>query len=165
MSQKVNTFREAIAQPLNTHNFRIDIPELGDFSATVQSTAFPSEQTRVVNLHVSGEQIQYPTTPDTSHTWSIRIPENEKGETGKILEGMRKKYWNQKSGIMTPIGSGMYHNIRVTALDLNGKDVKSTVMHFAWVLGRSDVPLDQSAVTTPWQWDYQFRFDYLVDDE
>lgn len=165
MSRKVDAFRQQIAQPLNTHNFYVDIPELGEYALTVQSTTFPSEQTRVVNLNVAGEQIQYATVPDNSHAWSIRIPENESGKARSILEGMRKRYWNQESGAMTPVGTGTYQNIRVYARDLNGNTVFSTMLHNAFVLGRGDVALDQSAVTTPWQWDYQFRFDYLVDSE
>ena len=165
MSRQVDIFRQQIVQPLNIHNFLVDIPELGEYGLTIQSTQFPSERTRVVNLAVSGEQIQYPTVPETSHEWTFTIPENESGRAREILEGMRRRYWDQEAGTLNLSLNNPYERIRIYARDLNRRIVFSTQLHWAWVLGRQDVSLDQNAPTTPWNWQYAFRYDYLVDSK
>ena len=163
MSRKVDAFRQQIANPMNIHNFLVDIPELGEYAMTIQSTSYPSEQTRVTTLAVAGELVSYPTVPENSHSWSFMIPENDDGRAYNLCEGLRRKYWDQMSGAITTGVDTPYQDIVISARDLNGNIKFRVKLHNAWCLGRQDVNLDQNDPTQNWKWNYQFRFDYIED--
>lgn len=72
MSIKISTFTNVISNPMNTHNFALDIPGFEDYAITVQSTTFPSEQLRTTVLYMDGEEVRYPTIPQNSGTWGFQ---------------------------------------------------------------------------------------------
>lgn len=163
MSRKVDTFRQQIANPQNIHNFLVDISELGAYGITIQSTSYPSEMARVTTLYIAGEPISYPTVPENSHRWPIRIPENDSGTAYSLCEGLRKKWWDQKTGAITVGLNNPYQDIVVYARDLNSNINFQVKLKNAWCMGRSDVQLDQSDPSQNWKWDYMFCFDYIED--
>ena len=125
MSRKVDTFRQQIANPQNIHNFLVDIPELGAYGITIQSTSYPSEMARVTTLYIAGEPISYPTVPENSHRWPIRIPENDSGTAYSLCEGLRKKWWDQKTGAIT-VDTANTTNGQVK-FSMSSKQLKGTV--------------------------------------
>lgn len=163
MSRKVDAFRTQIANPQNIHNFELVIPGVDEYAITVQSTTYPSEKSRVTTLHIAGELVSYPTVPDNSHRWRITIPENDGGVAYKKLEGLRKKYWDQKTGGITANQLNPYDDIIVRARDLNGNINFEVTLKNAWCMGRDDVNLDQSTPEQNWKWQYEFCFDYILD--
>lgn len=162
MSLKVNQFVNVITNPLNIHNFVIDIPGADATNLVVQATAFPSEQLQEVTLHFQGEEIRYPTIPKNSHSWRIKVPENDDGKIKNELEKLKSAMWNQKTGIFIP---KTWKNIPVYARDLAGNIVFKVILHGAWLVGRSDVSLDNSNPNANWSWDYEFRYQWIEDSK
>lgn len=165
MSRKVDTFRQFISNPQNTHNFFVDIPGIGEYGMVVQSTSFPSETARQTVLFVAGERVIYPTVPDNSHSWTVVVPEGDGGQTRAKFEALRKKYWDQKSGAITVNQGVPFDRVNVYARDLNGNVSFSVTLVNCWLAGRGDVQLDQSNPENNWKWNYAFVFDYILDSE
>lgn len=159
MSRKCAEFTSYITNPLNVHNFVVDIPGF-DYSILVKSTSFPSEQLREVTLHYQGEEIRYPTIPETSHTWNISIDEDDSGLIRRALESLKQKYYDQKTGLMVP---RFWDTVEVFARDLAGNLVFSCKLHGVWIKGRSDVSLNNSDPTQNWAWEYQFIYQWIED--
>lgn len=165
MSRRVEAFRQHIANPLNIVNFELVVPGLDDYAITVQSTSYPSESARVVTLYTRGEDVQYPTVPNNSHTWSISIPESDMGEARRRMEALRAKYWNQTTGAINVGLNNPFDTYIVRARDLNDNIVFSVQLVNAWVQGRGDVALSRQNPETNWAWEYQIRFDYIIEED
>lgn len=159
MSLKVKTFTSIITNPLNIHNFVVDIPGF-DYSMLVASTVFPSEKLREVILHYQGEEIHYPTIPNNTHHWDVRLPENDDGKVRTALETIKARYYSQTAGTFTP---QTWLNVPVYARDLNNNEVFHTILHGAWLQGRDDVQLDNSDPSKNWNWQYRFVFQWIED--
>ena len=161
MSIKVSTFAQVITNPLNKHNFVVDIPGAETTSIVVQSTTFPSEQLQEVVLHYQGEEIVYPTIPKQDHSWKISVPENDSGSIKKELDSLKNIMYEQNTGIFTP---GLWKTVKVHARDLAGNIVFSVNLHGVWLKGRSSVDLSNSDATQNWEWDYEFVYQYITDN-
>lgn len=161
MSIKVNTFAQVITNPLNKHNFVVDIPGLDIPSMVVSSTTFPSEQLQEVTLHYQGESIVYPTIPKQDHSWKITVPENDDGSIKKALDSLKSNVYYQNTGILIP---RLWKNVKVHARDLAENIVFSVVLHGVWLKGRSAVDLSNSDATQNWEWNYEFVYQYITDE-
>jgi len=161
MSVKVQQFTSYITNPLNIHNFVVDIPGF-DYSIIVKSTTFPSERLREVVLHFQGEEIRYPTIPETSHTWNVAIDEDDSGIIRASMEKLKSKFYNQKTGLLVPQA---WDDAIITARDLAGNPVFSCIMHGFWIKGRSDVNVNNADPTQNWAWDYQFIYQWIEDKD
>lgn len=159
MSRKVNKFASIITNPLNIHNFVVDIPGF-EYSILVSSTSFPSEKLRTVTKYYQGEKIDYPTIPELGGSWEFTIPENDNGIIKKKLDSFKSKMWDQKSGIFVP---NLWKNVTVTSRQLDDTEVFSVILHGAYLLGRNSVNLKNSDPTASWDWDYQFRYQWIED--
>lgn len=159
MSVKVNTFTELIANPQNTHNFRVSIPDI-NYSVLVESTTFPSQKLREVKLYFQGEAIKYPTLPEETTTWQVTLPEGEDAKVYKDFRDLASSLYDQKSGI---VHVKRWKDVIVSAMDMAGNPVMSVVLHGAWLGGRDAVTLDSSAVETPWKWVYEFHYQWIED--
>lgn len=165
MSQKVATFRSFIANPLNTHNFFVDIPGIGEYGLVVQSTTFPTERARTTQLFIAGERVSYPTVPDNDHAWSVTVPESDSGETRRRFMALVRKYWDQETGALTVNQGNPFDRVIVYARDLNGNVVFSTTLVNAWLQGPANVDLNAQNVENNFKWQFTFVFDYLLDSK
>lgn len=162
MSLKVNQFAAIITNPLNVHNFAISIPDAGIASIVVSASAFPSEKLQEVKLHYQGEEIIYPTIAKNDHSWKIKVPENDDGKLRRELDKLKSKSWNQKTGIFVP---STWSTVKVHARDLANNIVFSTILHGAWLVGRDQVELANDDASKNWEWDYEFRYQWLEDKD
>lgn len=163
MSRKVDSFRKFIPNPLNVHNFLVDIPGIGEYGLVVQSTSFPSERARTTQLFIAGERVTYPTVPDNSHSWAVTVPESDGGVTKQKFDALIDKYWDQKTGAITVNMASPFDQVIVYARDLNGNEVFKCTLVNCWLQGRDDVALDASNPENNWKWQYTFVFDYILD--
>lgn len=162
MSIKISTFTNVISNPMNTHNFALDIPGFEDYAITVQSTTFPSEQFRTTVLYMDGEEVRYPTIPQNSGTWGFNVPETDDGSIGAALNAIKAQMWNQKSGAFTPDIS-LWRDITVTCRDLNSVESFCVVLHGAWLQGHNDIQLNKQSVETNFRYDWVVRYQWLED--
>lgn len=162
MSRKIQTFSSIITQPMNVHNFHVSIPGFEDYALIVQSTTFPSEQMRMTNLYVQGEEVRYAVTPSNAGTWSVNVPETDSGLIRSTLDSLKSAMWDQKSGNLS-VSAAQWFDITVTARDLNSEPSFQCILHGCWIVGRGDVNLSQQDPTANWRWDYQFRYNWLED--
>lgn len=160
MSLKIKTFASIITQPLAIHNFYIEIPGASTTSIVVSATSFPSEKMREIKLYYQGEEIRYPTLPQNSGEWKFKVPESDSGIIRRELDEIKAKRYNQKLGTMLPY---KWKDITVIARDLNQNPVFKVILHGAWLIGREDVPLDNSDPTKSWQWDYAWKYQWIED--
>lgn len=160
MSLKVNTFASIITNPMNVHNFVVSIPGVTNGSIVVSSTTFPSEKLREIILHYQGEEIVYPTLPKNDHSWKVKVPESDSGIIKKEFDVLKKKSYNQKTGLFTPT---KWKDVPVVARDLAGNEVFKVILHGVWIVGRESVDLNNSDPTKNWEWDYEFRYQWLED--
>lgn len=160
MSLKVNQFAAVITNPLNIHNFAVSIPDADIASLIVSSSAFPTEKLQEIKLYFQGEEIIYPTIAKNDHSWKIKVPENDDGKVRAELDKLKSKFWNQKTGIFIP---NTWSNVIVNARDLAQNIVFSTILHGAWLVGREQVELQNNDATKNWEWDYEFRYQWLED--
>lgn len=159
MSRKVQRFTQIITNPLNIHNFRVTIPMI-DFDILVSSTTFPSERLRTVQLFTFGEAVRYPTIPENSGAWQVRMPEDDSGKVHRDFLALKAQMYNQQTGLLVP---QLWDDVLVHARDLADNIVFSTVLHGVWFQGRNDVTIDNSNPATNWNWDYQFVFQWIED--
>lgn len=159
MSRKVDNFASVITNPLPAHTFIVNIPSF-DFNAVVESTSLPSDELREVVLYTQGEEIHYPTTPNNSHKWNIKVPDNADAKVYQQLMAIRNSRYNQQSGDFTMKG---WFDVEIFVRDLAQKPVLSTILHGCWLKSRADVSLDQSQATNPIKWDFQFVFQWPED--
>ena len=169
MSIKVAAFAKIITQPLNLYNFNITFDysvgtdvknDLDRIMLVVQSTSFPSEKLRKIELYSYGEVVRYPTLPENEGSWKIKIPENDNGDIRSILDSLKTKIYDQKSGALTPPNKT---TITVTSKDMADGEVFSVDLHGCWIQGRDSVELSSNNVTDSWNWDYNFVFDWIED--
>lgn len=160
MSLKVNTFANIITNPLNIHNFIVDIPGVTNGSIVVASASFPSEKLQKVILHYQGEEVRYPTIPKNSGEWKVKVPETDSGLIKSELDALKSNKYSQKTGIFTPT---LWEDVEVTSRDLEGNTVFSVVMHGTWLVGREQVELNNADPTKNWEWDYEFCYQWLED--
>ncbi len=159
MSRKVQSFASIITQPLNTYNFKVVIPEI-DFAEIIQSTNFPSEKLRVITLWTNGEPVRYPALPENSGEWAIKIPESDDGKIRSAFENLKRKMYNQQTGMLIP---SIWKNVQIFARDMADNVVFSSVLHGCWLRGRNDVVLDSTNPTANWAWDYVFTYQWIED--
>lgn len=159
MSNKVQVLANIVAQPLNTYNFRIDIPEI-NYSVLVESTTFPSQKLREVVLYFQGEAVKYPTLPDTPSPWQVTLPESDKGVVRNDFESLISSYYDQRTGLMK---YKKWSNITVTACDMADNVVFVCVLHGAWCAGRESVNLSAQSVGDAWKWNYEFHYQWIED--
>lgn len=161
MSRKINAFHSVINNPLNMHNFEVQIPGF-NYAIVVQSTQFPSEKMRTVVLYTYGEEVRYPTLPQNDGNWPIQVPDSDTGVIRESLDSLKAEMYDQTSGLLTP--PDMY-DIEVRARDLENTVIFKTIMHMAWIEGRDSVNLANNDPTKPWMWDYRFRYNWLEDKD
>lgn len=161
MSQKVAKMRAAIANPLNTHNFLVNIPEFGDYNFTVQASSLPGQDGRSVKLYIAGEEVAWPTVPSYKHTWTVTVPENDDGTVNKLIRQLRAKYWNEKTGKMEVNQFNPFDTIGITMRDLNDNPVFSEYLRNAWLEGWGDVTLNANTPETSTSFDLTFHYDYV----
>lgn len=159
MSLKVATFAGIITQPLNVHNFLVTIPDVS-LSVIVSASAFPTEKLREVKLFYQGEEIRYPTIPSNDGSWKIKIPENDDGKVKRQLDALKQNMYSQKTGLFVP---SLWRNITVTARDLENNPVFQVIIHGSWIVGREQVDLANNDPTKNWEWDYEFRYQWIED--
>lgn len=162
MSLKVNTFANIITNPLNVHNFVVEIPDVTNGSIVVSSTTFPSEKLRKVILHYQGEEVRYPTIPKNDGVWKVKVPETDSGAIKKELDALKSNLYSQKTGIFTP---KLWKDVNVTARDLEGNEVFRVILHGVWLVGRESVDLNNSDPTKNWEWDYEFCYQWIEDSD
>lgn len=160
MSLKVSTFANIITNPLNIHNFIVNIPGVTNGSIVVSSTSFPSEKLQKVILHYQGEEVRYPTIPKNSGEWKVKVPESDSGLIKRELDSLKTDSYSQKTGIFTP---KLWKDVEVISRDLENNVVFSVVLHGVWLVGRDDVSLDNSDATKNWEWEYEFCYQWLED--
>lgn len=165
MSQKVAAFRSYISNPLNIHNFFVDIPGIGEYGLVVQATTFPGERARVTTLFVAGERVSYPTVPDNDHSWAVTVPESDSGETYKRFGALIRKYWDQETGALTINSENPFDRVIVYARDLNGNVVISRTLVNAWLQGPANVNLNAQNPEENFKWEFTFVFDYILDSD
>ena len=166
MSNKVAKFASIITQPLNLYNFYLTIKGLSqednEVLATVQSTSFPSEKLRTIELWANGEIVRYPSIPQNDGGWKIKIPENDNGKIRSIFDGLKRKIYDQKTGTLIP--PTMY-DIVVVARDMQDRQVFKAILHGCWIQGREGVEMSSSDNQKSWEWDYNFVYQWIEDDE
>lgn len=69
--------------------------------------------------------------------------------------------YEQNTGIFTP---SLWKTVKVHARDLAGNIVFSVNLHGVWLKGRSSVELSNSDATQNWEWDYEFVYQYITDN-
>lgn len=159
MSRKVNQFASYLTQPLNVYNFQIRITSPTDkvdetVLMVVSSTKFPSEKMRKMEKYYQGEKITFAAKPDSSGTWTITVPEGDKGQTRRELDRLKNKQYDQKTGMLTPTP---WYDIEVFHRDLQDNIVFSVVLHGCWLLGRDGIDLKTQDVTSSVDWNYEFQ--------
>lgn len=160
MSLKISTFANIITNPLNVHNYIVDIPGVPNGSIVVSSTSFPSEKLQKVILHYQGEEVRYPTIPKNDGVWRVKVPETDSGAIKKELDSLKASMWDQKSGIMLP---KKWESVSVTSRDLEGNAVFKVILHGVWLVGREAVDLNNADPTKNWEWDYEFCYQWIED--
>jgi len=165
MSRKVNTFASFITQPLNVYNFEIRITSPTDkvdetVLMVVESTKFPSEKMRTMEKNFQGEKITYAAKPDSSGTWTITVPEGDKGQTRKELDRLKNKMYDQKSGSVIPT---IWYDVEVFHRDLQDNIVFSVVLHGCWLKGRDAIDLKTNDVSSSVSWNYEFQYQWIED--
>lgn len=162
MSTKAQTFASIITNPMNLHNFFVEIPGINsDLTLIVESTTYPAQgQHRDVTLWFQGEKVTYPGLPENGGTWAIKIPESDNGVVAKEFHKLAKSMYDQKTGIMTPT---VWKDINVFAKDLAGNIVYSVVLHGAWLKQRQPANLNSSTPEAAWKWDYVFYYNWIED--
>lgn len=166
MSRRIHEFAAVITQPLNVYNFEIRITRAdGDkvdegILLTVQSTTFPSESLRKMQLNYKGEKISYPAKPEIGGDWKISVPENDKGSVRKELDRLKNAMYDQKTGALVP---GLWYDVQVFQKDLSENIVFSVILHGCWLVGRGETQLKTEDVTTNWAMDYTFNYTWIED--
>lgn len=165
MSRKVNTFASFITQPLNVYNFQIRITSPVDkvdeaVLMVVQSAKFPSEKMRTMEKNFQGEKITYPAKPANGGTWTITVPEGDKGQTRRELDRLKNRMYDQKTGTLIP---NFWYDIEVFHRDLQDNIVFSVVLHGCWSIGRGDFDLKTDDVSSSVNWSYDFQYQWLED--
>lgn len=159
MSLKAATFANIITNPLNIHNFVVNIPGV-DLAIVVSSTQFPSERLREVVLYYQGEKIIYPTIPENDNHWKVKLPENDNGIIRREFDKLKSSRYNQRTGIIHP---DLWKTVEVVARDLEGNEVFKVLLHGVWLKGRSNVELANNDPTKNWEWEYEFVFQWIED--
>lgn len=159
MSHKINTFVQYIATPANTHNFRVEIPELDSYSFVVQSTSMPSEQMRMTQLYVQGEVVRYPAVPQNAGNWGFNIPDSDDFEVARRLDEYRARFWDQQTGSLNASAT-LWSAVNIYLRDLNSQERYQCTLHGCWLQGRGDVRLSQSTPETALTWDYTLVYQY-----
>lgn len=162
MSLRLNSFARIITQPMNIHKFIVDIPGVPNGSIVVSATSFPSEKMRKVVLHFQGEEIRYPTIPANDGTWRVKVPESDNGIIRRELDALKSKRWDQKTGTFVPL---LWESVTVHARDLADNIVYSVILHGVWLVGRESVDLNNADPTRNWEWDYEFCYQWLEDQD
>ena len=163
MSRKTSAFAKIITQPLNLYNFVVEIigqPTINEKLLVVQSTSFPTEKMREIELWANGEKVRYPGIPENDGNWKIKIPENDDGSIRELLDKYKASMFDQKTGILTP---PLRYDISVTSRDLNNKPIFQVILKECWLKGRESVELSAGEVTGTWNWDYTFVYNWIED--
>lgn len=163
MSNKVQTFASIITQPLNIHNFLVKIPEV-DVSVVVESTTFPTEKLRIIELWAHGEKVRYPGIPENDGIWKIKIPESDTGVVREQLDALKSKIYDQKTGRITiASATSVWKDVEVIARDLADNIVFSVTLHGVWLRGRDALNLSSTDPSASWKWDYEFVYQWIED--
>jgi hypothetical protein len=162
MSNKVQTFASIISNPMNLHNFEVQIPGVdSNVTLIVESTTFPAQgKFREISLWFQGEKITYAGLPENGGSWTVRIPESDTGKVAKELHKLIKQFYDQKTGVMLP---GTWKDITILSKDLSGKIVFKVVLHGAWLAQKNQVNLSSSTPDQAWKWDYVFVYQWVED--
>lgn len=166
MSRKVQQFTKNVPYPQNVHNFTVLIPDLlengVDLNLIVESSSFPSYKFRTITLWTHGEPVEYPGLPDGTRTWSVSVPENDKGSVYEIIRSLYKELYNEQTGTLyTP----KYRDVQVFARDTQDNIVFHCILHGAWFEGRDIVNLTNSDPTQVWKWPLSFHFHWIENPE
>jgi hypothetical protein len=170
MSIKGVTFQENLGNPLNTHNFIVRFagsPQLESIQMMVSSTTFPSEVLQEYELYFQGERFKFPSLPRSDGKWSCTMPEGERAKMQKALEEHMALQYNQQTGQLLHWAVTDKFTIDVIARGLRGgaddpdSEVFGVRMIGAFMVGKGPVNLDNSAITTHWNWSVEFSYDWL----
>lgn len=159
MSLKQQTFAGIITQPLNLHNFMIKIPGF-DYAMIIQSTSLPAETQREQVLSWQGEEIHYPTLPQTAGVWNFTVPENDDGKVQAAFLALRKKQHNQLTG---RVGNPLWFPVQIYARDLHDNNVLQCTLQGCWWRTRAEVQLNTTDPQQNWNWQYQIQYHWIDD--
>jgi len=174
MSIKAQTFQKLLGNPLNTHNFIVEIADPGNTLSSIQllcsSTTYPSEQLQDFVLYFQGERVKFPSIPTNSGTWTATFPEGEYAKLAKALKDHMKKSYNQQTGKMTHWSLTDKFDIVVKARGLreasdSTSELFSVKLVGCYMKGREDVSLANNNPTENWVWTVTFSYDYLEDGD
>jgi hypothetical protein len=168
MSLKVNVFRSLLGNPLNTHNFLVQIPRLQDVQMLVTSTSFPTESLRQYVLQFQGEDVRFPSIPSNNGSWSCTLPEGEYAKVYKAIVREHALNYQQDTGSLTTWSVDDLFDIVVVprglraGLTLNDKDVPfSAVLHDCYMSGVGEVQLSSAGATSAWNWTLNFAYTWI----
>jgi len=166
MSLKVSTFEGFLGNPLNIHNFICTIPALQAVQILVRSTVFPVESYQNYTLYFQGERVKFPSLPTNSGEWAVTMPEGELSKVWLAYTHYYRKTYNQKEGTVRFWSATDKFDITVTSRTLTGNVVGSeklftSILHGCFVVGPSDVTLDQASATQHWEWNIRFSYDWI----
>lgn len=167
MSRKIDTFRQALGNPLTIHNFVVRLAAVSDMEENVevivQSTQLPSDQLQTIMLHYLGENVRFPTLPNNGGEWSVAIPDNEDGIAFVNTMKARKMWFEQVTGVVvSQNATGL--NIEVVLRTVNDSEVFKVILHNCYCIGRSSQNLDASQPTAPLIFNATFVYDWLEDN-
>lgn len=160
MSLKAQTFKTVVTTPLLTFNYLVEIPGMGEDSIAIQTTSLPAESQRYARLFVGGEPVDYSTIPETSHTWSFTVPDDESARIYSFFKSKSSIAWNQRAGVQR---TSPGETIKVYLRTLTNENVLQVTLHDCWIVGRQEVQLNQSDPTAVLMWTYTFHYGWLED--
>lgn len=167
MSRKIDTFREALGNPLTIHNFVVRLAAVTNMhenvEVIVQSTQLPSDQLQTIMLHYLGENVRYPTMPNNGGEWSVAIPDNEQGIAFTNILKARNLWFQEITGvIVNQITTGL--NIEVVMRTVNDSEVYKVILHNCYCIGRSTQNLDAGQPTASLIFNATFVYDWIEDN-
>jgi len=168
MSIKARKFESMLGNPLNIHNFIVNIPPMKDVDLLVSATTFPTERLQEYVMFFQGERVKFPSVPINDGTWTCTMPEGEYAQIIKSFNSLMHKSYNQQTGQLTFWSIRDKFDIDVFARgirgDVGGSDrVFGVTMHGCWLQGKAPVTLNNQSVSTPWEWQVTFSFDAVED--
>jgi hypothetical protein len=172
MSIKSTLFAKNLGNPLNTHNFIVQIPLLRKADTImgvdmlVTATSFPSEKMQEYVMYYQGERVKFPSIPTNDGVWSCTIPEGEMAKCYAATQYAMNQNYNQISGIQTFWGATDKRKITIFARGLRSgsQDVPGIFgveLHGAYILERNQVSLSSGSVTQAWEWTVTFAYDWI----
>lgn len=172
MSIKGKTFQSYLGNPLNLHNFIVEIADPAKNLSAIQimcsAATFPSERLQDFTMYFQGERVKFPSIPTNTGTWTASFPEGELAKLAIAFKSNMDLNYNQQTGKMTHWAIRDKFDIIVKARGLRGDVAGSDVVFQTkligcYMSGKEDVSLSNENATANWVWQVQFSFDSIED--